>query len=337
MSYEGPQGRRTVGVAMCTFNGAEWIERQLRSIMDQTRRPDVIVISDGGSTDGTVELLQKLVQEANGASLESPTVSLLVTPPGDRLDVRANFERALQNTSTDVVFLSDQDDQWLPHKIDVEMTAMTEEVLAVGTDALVVRTANNGKQRSLFETLKADKTELSLLSNRDAVKAILRRNIIAGMTMAVSRKLIDLALPIPECWRHDAWLATLAASLRGLRVIDDRLVRYTIHDRNAVGVEPRTLRFYARRLVRSSPTGVLHMRRYSELVDRLRGHERLDRDAEALIFGKVQFERARANYPRNRAQRGPSVMRQVVAGRYSRFSSEGLANAARDLLTMREA
>ena len=93
-----------ISVAMCTYNGADFLPAQLESILAQSRKPDQIVVCDDGSTDETRALLQ-------GFEKESPDVILLRFNKKNLGSIR-NFEQAIQLCNGDIIALSDQDDVW---------------------------------------------------------------------------------------------------------------------------------------------------------------------------------------------------------------------------------
>lgn len=96
-----------ISVCIATYNGADVILTQINSILPQINITDEIVISDDGSSDGTVEVLEKLqdsrIRIVKGPCLGSPI---------------PNFENALKYAKGDYIFLSDQDDKWMPGKIE---------------------------------------------------------------------------------------------------------------------------------------------------------------------------------------------------------------------------
>src|SRR5687768_3625014 len=96
---------QTVGVALGTHNGVRFIEEQVRSILDQTRRVDEIVVSDDGSSDGTVEIIERLVEEHRGSG--APTPALVVRRNSAPLGVTENFEQAMRASSGDLIALCD--------------------------------------------------------------------------------------------------------------------------------------------------------------------------------------------------------------------------------------
>jgi glycosyltransferase involved in cell wall biosynthesis len=96
---------------MCTYNGSRHLKSQLDSISAQTRLPSELVICDDASSDDTVPIIEQFAASV---------------PFRVRLDVNAqnlgstkNFEKAIQKCKGDLIALSDQDDVWLPRKLEV--------------------------------------------------------------------------------------------------------------------------------------------------------------------------------------------------------------------------
>jgi len=100
----------TTSVALCTYNGAKYIEEQLRSIIDQTHRVNEIVVCDDGSIDETLEIVEKIKQQTSDIDFK-----ISVNKPN--LGVCANFDKAIHECSGDIIFLSDQDDIWMKNKL----------------------------------------------------------------------------------------------------------------------------------------------------------------------------------------------------------------------------
>ena len=93
-----------ISIAMCTYNGAEFLPAQLQSILTQSRPPDEIIICDDRSTDDTQALLKKF-------ATESP-IPIAVHINDHNLGSVKNFERTISLCTGDVIALSDQDDVW---------------------------------------------------------------------------------------------------------------------------------------------------------------------------------------------------------------------------------
>lgn len=108
MSSLKPSG---IVVVMATFNGEEFIQQQLHSIANQTVLPERIVISDDGSTDGTIDLIERF---ATGRAQTIPVELHHRTSTGNASD---NFRSALAYASGDWVAFCDQDDVWHPSKL----------------------------------------------------------------------------------------------------------------------------------------------------------------------------------------------------------------------------
>src|SRR5262245_48111587 len=101
----------TFSVAMCTYNGSRYLSAQLDSIGTQTRPPDELMICDDGSVDDTVQLIEKFADSA-------PFVVRLEVNSAN-LGSTKNFEKAIQRCKGDLIALADQDDVWLPRKLEL--------------------------------------------------------------------------------------------------------------------------------------------------------------------------------------------------------------------------
>lgn len=99
----------TISVVMATYNGEDYIQQQLNSIIPYLKKDDEIIISDDGSSDKTIELI-KLYQNCYG------NITLI---DGPREGVVKNFENALRYSSKDIIMFADQDDIWLPTKFEI--------------------------------------------------------------------------------------------------------------------------------------------------------------------------------------------------------------------------
>ena len=100
-----------ISIALATYNGEAFLQDQLQSFEMQTRLPDEIIISDDNSTDKTLKILQNF-------KLETSIIVKIVNNNLGQGAVR-NFNNALTHTSGDIILLSDQDDIWLPNKIEI--------------------------------------------------------------------------------------------------------------------------------------------------------------------------------------------------------------------------
>jgi glycosyltransferase involved in cell wall biosynthesis len=323
----GPSG---VSVALCTRNGAAYIVEQLRSILAQTLLPDEIIVSDDGSQDGTVALV-----EAEFATHQSQGVQFRLVRNPEPLGVARNFEQAIALCSGAFVALSDQDDVWHPERL-ARMAAFfrsSPEVMLMFSDAELVDASGAPLGESLFEGLSISVGDRDALRNGPGFDVLLRRNLVTGATTMFRRRLADLAAPFPDAWIHDEWLAMIASVTGGVRLIDEPLVAYRQHGSNEIGAGSLSFAGKLRRL--REPGRARNERLYRRAVvlsarlDELDGV--LPPGAREKAREKVQHEGARVAYPRSRAVRWIAVAREFRTGRYTRYG-QGVADVVRDLV-----
>lgn len=204
-----------ISVAMAAYNGERFIAAQLASILAQLQARDEVVVVDDASTDRTLDVI---------ASMQDSRVRVL---PNERnAGVFATFERALGAARGDIVFLSDQDDVWLPGKV-VDFMARFErdpDVVLVLSDAEVIDEAGLVVEPS-FMALRG--------GFRGSFAATLVRNRYLGCTMALRRSLLSTVLPIPrDVPMHDMWFGSLAVLQGRVDYIDKPLVQYRRHGGN---------------------------------------------------------------------------------------------------------
>lgn len=202
-----------VSVCMATYNGAEYIQEQLQSILSQIGPEDEIVISDDGSTDATLEVIK---------SIGSPCIRIV---QGPRMKSPSkNFENALDQAKGDIIFLCDQDDVWQPNKVAVMLQALKTAACVV-SDCRVVDAQLNVMDPSFYQVVR---------KHEGRWYNLLVRNCYLGCCMAMRREVLDKALPFPKTVpMHDIWLGNVAAFYYSLRFIPDNLMVYRRHGKNA--------------------------------------------------------------------------------------------------------
>jgi glycosyltransferase involved in cell wall biosynthesis len=314
-----------ISVALCTRNGAAFIETQLRSILAQTVRPSEIVLSDDASTDDTVDIAVALVT-AEGAG-----VSLHVLRNDPPRGVTANFEQAILACRGEFVALSDQDDVWMPNRLATALAVFTARpgLELVHSDAELIDDRGASLDVTLFQALEVGPLEVTAIHDGRGLELLLRRNIVTGATLMLRRELAVAAAPFPDAWLHDEWLAIVAASRGGFDVVAEPLIRYRQHGANEVGAAKLSVAGKFRRMIEP---GALRSERLLARASQLA--ERAPALMPALVpaaVDKLAHERMRSALPAFRPARLAPVLRELGTGRYRRFG-RGATDAARDLL-----
>ena len=208
-----------ISIALATFNGSRFIQRQIESILSQTLLPNELIINDDCSDDNVLDNIKSYMRDDN------PFFKISRNPV--RLGFIKNFEAALRACSGDIIFICDQDDFWHPHKIE-RMTSMLGDSLLMHSDARLIDSEGVVITESYSKTKKKHPEYAPF-------ERILDDNCITGCTTVIKRKLIELSPPFPDKMPHDQWLALLAADKGKLTYLPEILTDYRQHDFNLLG------------------------------------------------------------------------------------------------------
>lgn len=201
-----------ISVCIATYNGEKYFRQQLESILLQLSPDDEVIISDDGSKDGTLALIE---------SFRDPRVHVYQNT-GVHGFV-GNFNNAFQHVKGDYIFLSDQDDVWMPNKVDTVMKYLTNGVDLVTHNAELVDGEGMGLGSDYF----------SHLHNKTGFWANLWKTRFLGCCMCFNRKVLDKCMPMPlDVKGHDYWIGMLALKHFNVRFIEDKLLCYRRHGGN---------------------------------------------------------------------------------------------------------
>ncbi len=202
-----------ISVAMATYNGEKYIKEQIDSILNNLSEEDELVISDDGSVDKTLEIIQ---------SYQDNRIKLM---NGPKKGVKQNFANALSKCRGKYIFLSDQDDIWEKNKVKKVL-----EVFENSDCSLVIHdcTVIDNQYKVLHD---------SFFKIRNSKKGIIKniwKNSYIGCCMCFEKNLIDSVLPIPNrIEMHDQWIGILAEKKgNGSIFIFDKLIQYRRHENN---------------------------------------------------------------------------------------------------------
>ena len=213
-----------ISIALATYNGEKYLQEQLDSITNQTRYPDEVVITDDGSTDSTLSIL-------NNFKLESRfpcNISINTTNKGTGF----SFKRSIDSCKGDVIAFCDQDDIWLPNKLE----RIEKEFNKFPSIEYIISNANIIDHNSinlgynLWNQRGFDEFWQNKFLKGNQFKVLMSKNITTGMTTAISKKIAAIGNKKPDNVIHDAWYIYIA-SISGLRgfLINESLINYRQH------------------------------------------------------------------------------------------------------------
>lgn len=214
----------TFDIILCTYNGEQYLDEQLASIVNQCQLPDKIVWSDDGSSDNTTEIVESFCSE-NGISLKAIK--------GPQLGPAANFLQAMRHTSADYAFFCDQDDVWLPNKVELFLAQAkrNSQPHLIFSDCWVWD--GHQKRQSFWQAERIEPQHILKPQN------IMFRNVVQGASMAINRELITAAQTPQDCMMHDWWLALSANAFGAISIISTPTMLYRQHSNNAVGANKK--------------------------------------------------------------------------------------------------
>jgi len=216
-------------VAMCTFNAGRYLDEQLQSIAQQTRLPFEVIVCDDGSTDGTIPTLKRF--KANVA------FPVTIVENTERMGSTRNFDQAIEMAKGDAIALCDQDDRWLPHKLERLTDCLIRNPFLGGvfSDAELI----DGDGKRVGKTLFA-RHRFTPPRQRSFVHCptatLLKHDIVTGATLMFRSAIRRYCSPIPTTWVHDGWLAWMLALHSRLTLISEPLIEYRIHSGQQLGV-----------------------------------------------------------------------------------------------------
>jgi glycosyltransferase involved in cell wall biosynthesis len=216
-----------ISVCMATYNGAQYIREQLDSILPQLGPADEIVVCDDRSKDDTLGIVE---------SYGDPRIRAYRNEVN--LGHVRNFEKALTLARGDFIFLSDQDDRWLPGRVEHMMSLMAREpdilLLASNFDLIGMDGADIGEYRLLGPTKPT--------AWQQAFAIFAGRAPYWGCTFLMKRDILQYCLPIPKnIESHDIWIALTASVFGRVMNIAGPTLKRRIHGSNLTATSRRAL------------------------------------------------------------------------------------------------
>lgn len=204
-------------VCIATYNGEKYIEDQLLSILSQIGKDDEVVVSDDGSTDNTLNIIN---------SISDSRIKLIHND--SKRGFSENFVNALKNASGEYIFLSDQDDVWLPEKYEFVLPLLKKYDLVV-TNSSVTDENLNIIEPSFFRYYN---------SGKGVLKNIVC-NTYYGSCMAFRKDILEYALPLPKSKEigYDVWIGLVAEMIGKVFFFDKPLLLYRRHANTATSTE----------------------------------------------------------------------------------------------------
>jgi glycosyltransferase involved in cell wall biosynthesis len=213
--------KKRVSVCIATYNGVPYIKSQLISILSQLNDNDEIIISDDNSSDTTIE---------DVISINDSRIKIYINKK--QIGIVKNFENSLLKANGQYIFLSDQDDIWLPGKVEICLSQLKENLLVVH-DCEVYERINQNYYGKLLSKSYFEDSNFTM-----GVYKNLTRNRFLGCCMAFKVEILKDVLPIPSgIIGHDAWIGVYTSLTGRITKVDSKLVRYSRHTKNASNYE----------------------------------------------------------------------------------------------------
>ena len=222
----------TIAVLLTAYNGEKYISELLASLENQSNGTFDLFIRDDGSADHTLEQILTFQSQSN--------LSVMLLPKGENIGVSQNFsfllQHALKYKQYRYFMFCDQDDVWLPNKIEDTLGAMKEAEKSYPSTPLLIHTDLQVVDENLGLIHNSYWSYQNIDPGYDSLNRLLIQNVITGCTVMINYALAKISTPIPkDAIMHDWWLGLIAASLGKIETLPKSTIKYRQHGTNDTG------------------------------------------------------------------------------------------------------
>ena len=221
-----------VNILMSTYNGQQFLTEQIRSIQDQSYTDWTLFIRDDGSSDNTKEILKDFEHQDS-------RIHIIDSDKSDNLGVIKSFHKLVNHDRADYYFFSDQDDVWLPNKLELSLKEaqnyLADLPLMVYMDLKVV----NQDLEIMTESMVKSQSHHA---NTELVQELTENTVTGGVAM-INHALAEMWQETDDILMHDWYLALLASAFGNLVFIDQPGELYRQHSDNVLGARTLSKRF----------------------------------------------------------------------------------------------
>lgn len=220
-----------INILLATYNGEKYLKEQFDSLFTQTYQDFKILVRDDGSNDKTIEIIKEY-------EIKYPNKFELIEDDLGNLGSSKSFMKLLEHSDNDYLMFCDQDDVWLPNKIETSLQKLKELEkehgkdipLLVFTDLQVVDVNLNILEKSFWSYQK-------LIPNISKDwKKLLAQNVITGCTIIMNKKAKEVSLPFTlKIMIHDQWIGVNVSKYGKIGYINEQTIFYRQHGKNVAG------------------------------------------------------------------------------------------------------
>lgn len=234
---------KSIAILLGVYNGSKYLADQLDSLINQTNQDWTLYIRDDSSTDNSCEIISKY------CSLYSKFIS--IEDNKGNLRCRDNFFQLLDSVDSDYYMFCDQDDIWLPNKIELTFVKMKrneilykEKPIVIFTDLKVVDNNLNEISPSFWNYAKIN----PWIINKFEYLSVC--NLMTGCTMMLNKKVCYAMLPVSnKAVMHDSWIALKTFTSGGIiDFVNEPTILYRQHDNNVIGAKEINKQYLSQKL-----------------------------------------------------------------------------------------
>ena len=222
-----------IDILLSTYNGEKYISKQIDSILNQTYTEWRLLVRDDASSDNTTTILNKYQQQ------NSQKIIIISNNTNQNIGVIKSFETLLKFSNNKYIMFCDQDDIWLPNKIEESLNSILlleqsnpNTPILIHTDLSIIDENDTITHSSLWQYAGI---KPNILNNNPKYMAFC--NSVTGCTILMNKQCKDIVLPFPiNIMMHDAWIAIKISQLGIIHNINKPLILYRQHANNTLGI-----------------------------------------------------------------------------------------------------
>jgi hypothetical protein len=225
----------------------------------------------------------------------------------------------------DLIFLCDQDDVWMPEKVEkiVNYLAENPDKEAVFSNATMIDQAGFPTGKTSFEQIEFTAEVQTKWRNAGAFDILLKGYVVTGATLAIRKSALTLVLPVPQIYPdliHDGWIALILSSYNKIGFITDPLIEYREHSTQQVGLKGRQKQIsLLDRVFRKRDDKIIRIKKKQNDLSKLTEHLLslpLNETCKQKLIARNDFYKMRANLPACRLLRIHQVYKFTTNGEY---------------------